>query len=467
MYIKRKIDKFLADWHANPERLPLVVKGARQIGKTEAIRHFAASHYDSCVEINFVEQPKYKKIVVDGYGAQTIVSAISRLNPDFRFPRGKRTLIFFDEVQEFPDIATSLKFFAQDGEYDVICSGSLLGIQYKEITSVSVGFKIDKDMFSLDFEEFLWARGYGDDLIDELLSCMRERRPLKEATRFALRGLFLDFCTLGGMPYVVRNYLERQSFEGSLASQRRIVRDYGEDIHKYAEGLDKERILNVFKHIPAQLANETTIKFQISKVAHGARAREYAPCVNWLKDAGVANICYALRVPQLPIAGNYDESRYRLFMGDTGLLMGMMEPEVGEDIRVNRNLGIWKGALYENIVAEALVKSGRPLYYWKRDESKLEMDFFLRRGDELIPLEVKGGNDSTKSLNELIRSDKYPDITWGIKLADANIGFANGKLTLPWFCAFLLDRFLGADTEGSKDSSWFDPAGAIGCGIVR
>lgn len=462
MYLKRKIDLFLESWHKDVSRLPILLKGARQIGKTEAVRHFAESHYDSVVEINFVEHPKYKRIAADGYGVQEVVAAISRLNPEFRFLKGKRTLIFFDEVQEFPDIATSLKFFAQDGQYDVICSGSLLGVHYRKIASVAVGFKVDKDMYSLDFEEFLWARGYGDDLVDEVLSCMRSRSPLGEATHFALRGLFLDYCTLGGMPYVVRNYIERRSFEGSLSSQRRIVRDYGDDIRKYAEGLDKIRILNVFNHIPVQLANETTIKFQISKVAHGARAREYAPCVEWLRDAGVANVCYALRAPKLPLSGNYDESRYRVFMGDTGLLMGMMDPEVGEDVRVNRNLGIWKGALYENIVAEALVKSGRPLFYWKRDESKLEMDFFVRREDELIPLEVKGGNDSTKSLNEMIRSEKYPDIRWGIKMADANIGFADNKLTLPWFCSFLLDRFLGNDPKASDAAAWFDPASFSG-----
>ena len=457
MYLKRKIDYYFESWYADGSRLPLVVKGARQIGKTEAIRHFAERYYKSIVEINFVEQPKYKHIVDEGYGVKEVILAISRLNPDFRFPKGKQTLIFFDEIQEFPDIVTTLKFFAQEGEYDVICSGSLLGIHYQKISSIAVGFKIDKEMFSLDFEEFLWSRGYGDDLVDEILACMRSQSPLREATRYMLRGLFLDYSTLGGMPFVVRNYVERHSFEGSLESQRRIVRDYGEDIRKYAVGLDKTRISQVFNHIPTQLANETTIKFQISKVAHGARAREYTPCVDWLKDAGVANVCYALRVPKLPLAGNYDESKYRVFMSDTGLLIGMMDPEVGEDIRVNRHLGIWKGALYENIVAEALVKSGRPLFYWRRDESKLEMDFFLRRGNELIPLEVKGGNDVTKSLNEMIRSEKYPDITWGIKMADANIGFADGKLTLPWFCAFLLDRYLSENASRAKHQEWFDP----------
>lgn len=458
MYIERKIDAYLENWHANPHHLPLLLKGARQIGKTESVRHFAALHYESVVEINFIEQPKFKHITDDGYGAQDIVNAISRINPDFRFPKEKRTLLFFDEIQAFPDIVTSLKFFAQDGQYDIICSGSLLGVNYREITSVAVGFKEDKDMFSLDFEEFLWARGYGSDLSAELLECMVRRVPLKEATLFAVKGLFLDYCTLGGMPYVVRNYLEHRSFEGSLAFQRRIVRGYREDIRKYAEGLDKTRITQVFDRIPAQLASETTLKFQISKVAHGARAREYAPCVDWLADAGVANVCHCLRAPHLPLAGNYDEDKYRLFMADTGLLMGMMEPEVGEDVRVNRNLGIWKGALYENIVSEALVKSGRPLYYWRRDESKLEMDFFLRRGAELIPVEVKGGNAGTHSLNEMIRSDKYPEITWGIKLADANIGFSDNKLTLPWFCSFLLDRFLVGAGQSDRGMKWFEPA---------
>jgi len=289
MYIKRKIDYFLEDWHNNPNRLPILLSGARQIGKTEAVRHFAATHYESVVEINFVESPKFHRIVKDGYSVEDVINAITRINPAFRFVKGRRTLIFFDEIQQFPDIATTLKFFAQNGEYDVICSGSLLGVNYKEISSIAVGYKIDKTMYSLDFEEFLWARGYGDDLIGELLGCMRSRLPIKESTRYTVRGLFLDYCTLGGMPYVVRDYLEKHSFEGSLVSQRRIVSDYRDDIRRYAEGVDKVRILNVFDHIPAQLANETTIKFQISKVAHGARAREYVPCVHWLQEAGVAN----------------------------------------------------------------------------------------------------------------------------------------------------------------------------------
>ena len=454
-YLKRKADSFLEDWYSDENRLPIILKGARQIGKTETVRHFANRHYESVVEINFVEEPKYKRIIEDGYSAQSVVSAISRIDSGKKFlPGGRRTLVFFDEIQEFPDIATSLKFFAQDGRFDVICSGSLLGIHYRKITSNSVGFKIDYDMHSLDFEEFLWARGYGDDVVDEILNAMRSRIQLGSASLFALKGMFLDYCTLGGMPYVVREYIDRQSFEGSLASQRRIVNDYRDDVRKYAGGLDQARILNVFRHIPVQLAKENR-KFQISKVAPGARFRDYRGCIEWLSDAGVVNVCHCLKSLTLPLSGNYDELRYKLYMADTGLLLGMFEKEVCEDVRVNRNLGIFKGGLYENIVAEALVKSGCELYYWRRDESPLEMDFFLRHGDSVVPVEVKGGNDCAKSLRELVSSSRYPAVTWGIKLADANIGFKDNILTMPWFCAFLLPRLLEGNVRTER--AWFQP----------
>ena len=455
-YLRRKMDKLLDDWHANGERLPILLKGARQIGKTETIRQFARRHYESFVEINFVEEPKYKHIVEDGYSAQSVVSAISRIDSGKRFIPERKTLIFFDEVQDFPDIATSLKYFAQDGRYDVICSGSLLGVNYRKITSNSVGFKMDYGMCSMDFEEFLWARGYGDDLVEELLSSMRSHEKLKEATLFALKGLFLDYCTLGGMPYVIRQYVEKRSFEGSLEAQRRIVRDYQDDVRKYAEGMDQTRILNVFRHIPVQLA-KVNRKFQISKVAHGARFRDYRGCVEWLVDAGVVNVCHCLNALSLPLAGNYDDLQYKLYMADTGLLLGMLEKDACDDVRVNRNLGIFKGGLYENIVAEALMKAGCELYYWRRSESGLEMDFFLRSGESIIPVEVKGGNDCAKSLRELVNSPRYPGITWGIKLADANIGFHNNILTMPWFCAFLLPRFLENGGEASFTRPWFEP----------
>lgn len=455
-YLKRKLDAFLDRWHEDANRLPILLKGARQVGKTESVREFASRHYDNIVEINFVEEPKYRHIVDDGYKAQDVISAISRIDSSKSFLDNRRTLIFFDEIQDFPDIATSLKFFAKDGRFDIICSGSLLGVHYKRISSVSVGYKVDIEMRSMDFEEFLWARGYGDGLTEELLSAMKGRVPLRNTTLFAVKGLFLDYCTLGGMPYVVRDYIARKSFEGSHESQRRIVNDYRDDIRKYAEGVDQTRILNVFDHVPVQLSKERR-KFQLSKVAHGARFRDYRGCIDWLKDAGVVNVCHCLEKLELPLAGNYHEEKFKLYLCDTGLLLSMLEKEVRDDVRVNRNLGIFKGGLFENIVAEALVKSGRELYYWRRDESPLEMDFFVRDASSIVPVEVKGGGGRAKSLRELVDSPKYPSITWGIKFADSNIGFENNILTMPWFCAFLLERMLESN-PAAEEQGWFEPS---------
>ena len=226
-YLKRKIDLFLAKWKANPSHKPLIVKGPRQVGKTESVRRFAQSSYENIIYINFVEEPKYKRITADGYKTDDIVKNISRLDPGKRFPPGK-TLFFFDELQEFPDIATALKFFSIDGRFDVICSGSMLGINYRKIESNSVGYKTDYEMYSMDFEEFLWAKGYDDGFIADLLSHMRTLTPFSELELSVCNSLLLDYCILGGMPAVVREYVERGTFEGSLDIQQQLIADYKE-----------------------------------------------------------------------------------------------------------------------------------------------------------------------------------------------------------------------------------------------
>ena len=288
-YLKRKIDSFLTEWKAAPNHKPLIVKGPRQVGKTESVRRFAESSYENVIYINFVEEPKYKLITADGYKTDEIIKNISRLDPGKRFLPGK-TLLFFDELQEFPDIATALKFFSIDGRFDVICSGSILGINDRKIESNSVGYKTDYEMYSMDFEEFLWAKGYDDGFIADLLDHMRTLTPFSELELSVCNSLFLDFCILGGMPAVVREYVEQGTFEGSLDIQRQLIADYREDIRTYAEGLDQGRILNVFDQIPPQLAKNNK-KFQISKVASGARFKDYRGCIEWLSDAGMVNIC--------------------------------------------------------------------------------------------------------------------------------------------------------------------------------
>lgn len=440
LYLKRKIDKFLSAWKENIDRKPLIVKGPRQVGKTESIKKFAENNYESFIEINFVEEPKYKMITEDGYKTDDIIRNISRIDPSKKFIPQK-TLIFFDELQEFPEIATTLKFFKIDGRFDVICSGSLLGIHYRRIESNSVGYKTDYDMYSLDFEEFLWAKGYDNSVIDDMLEHMKTEKAFNELEMKQYSNLFLDYCILGGMPAVVREYIKNDTFEGTLDIQRQLLNDYKEDIRKYAEGIDQTRILNVFERIPVQLGSDNK-KFQISKVAKGARFGDYRGCIEWLRDAGIINICYCLNFPELPLKGNYDDSKYKLYFFDTGLFVSMLDEEAQEDLRANKNLSVYKGALYENVVGEALTKCGYGLYYYKKDDSRLEQDFFVRTQDCLVPVEVKATNGTAKSLRTLIQSKTYPDIQWGIKFTSGNIGVNDGIYTFPYFCAFLLKDYL-------------------------
>ena len=440
LYLKRKADVFFSSWKDDPGKKPLIVKGARQVGKTESILHFAKENYKHVNYINFVEEPKYKKITDDGYSADDIIRNISRIDPEKKFEEGK-TLIVFDELQEYPEMATALKFFKIDGRFDVICSGSLLGISYKRIESNSVGYKTDYNMCSMDFEEFLWAKGYDEAAFAELLGFMENNTPIPELLMERYMSLFLDYCILGGMPAVVREYVLRGTFEGTLDIQRQLLADYKEDIRKYAEGLDQARILNVFEQIPVQLAKDNK-KFQISKVAKGARFKDYRGCIEWLRDAGLINICHCLNYPELPLRGNYDDSKYKIYFADTGLFVAMLDEEAQEDLRANKNLDVYKGALYENIVGEALRKCGYDLYYYKRENSTLEEDFFVRTKRFLIPVEVKAKRGTAKSLRTLIASEKYHDIVCGIKFTAGNIGCSGGIYTFPYFCAFLLKEYL-------------------------
>ena len=274
IYLKRKIDSFLLNWKESKDKLPLIIKGARQIGKTESILHFAKeAKYKSIININFAEEPKYKAILSKGYSAKDVIEEISIIDPSKKFIPYD-TLLFFDEITEFPDIATTLKFFKLDNKFDVICSGSMLGTNYKKIQSNSVGYKIDYQMNSLDFEEFLWASGYDSSMIDRFLNKMILQEPFSEAEMLTFKNLFMTFSILGGMPAVLKQYIENKSFENSLFTQHQIIQDYKEDIRKYATGLDQTRIMNTFNSIPSQLAKENK-KFQISKIEHGARFKDY------------------------------------------------------------------------------------------------------------------------------------------------------------------------------------------------
>lgn len=438
--LPRKIDAVLKAWKGKENRLPLIIKGARQIGKTEAIRHFARKSYSSVVEINFALEKQYQSIFDNGFSVDSILRNISLYDPGLVFPPGE-TLIFFDELQACPNCATSLKSFAQDGRYDVICSGSLMGINYQEIESNSVGYKEDYNMYSLDFEEYLWAKGYREEQIDVLYERMISLTPLSQTEYAVMLENFREYMVLGGMPAIVFLFVQQKHYSGTLQMQRQLLLDYEEDITKYAAGLDKAKILDIYRKIPVFLGRENK-KFQISKVRSGARNREYIGTVDWLINAGIVNACYCMALPELPLRGNYNPENYKLYLADTGLLVGALDDEVQEDLRANRNFNTYKGALYENAVAEMLVKQGYPLYFYRNEKSTLEMDFFLRDADSLVPLEVKAEDSATKSLKSLIAKDTYSDIRYGIKLANKNIGFNGQFYTFPYFLGFMLKRFL-------------------------
>ncbi len=282
---------------------------------------------------------------------------------------------------------------------------------------------------------------HDDHFTAHLLETLAAMRPFSKVEHSVLLAAFLDYCTLGGMPDVVRSYIDSGTFEGTLETQRQLLLDYQEDIMKYADGMDQARILNVFRHIPVQLAKENK-KFQVSKVAKGARFKDYRGCVEWLESAGMVNVCRRLAYPELPLGGSYDENNFKLYFADTGLFVAMLDDEASDDLRANRNLGVYKGALYESIVGEALVKSGYDLFYYKRENSTLEEGFFVRTRDFLVPVEVKARSGMAKSLRTLIESDSYGDIRFGIKMTSGNVGFDNSVLTMPYFCAFLLKRLL-------------------------
>lgn len=427
-------------WKTNPDRKPLVIKGARQVGKTRSVEWFASRNYKSVVQINFVEQRNYREIFNDGFEVDAILKNISLLNPGFRFIPGE-TLFFFDELQACPNCATSLKFFKMDGRFDVICSGSLMGINYREVESNSVGYKEDYEMYSMDFEEFLWAKGYSDDFVEDLYRNMRDLVPLSTLQMDVLLGLFRDYVIIGGMPEVVDTYVRNKNFSGTLGIQKQLLNDYEEDITKYVEGLDKAKVKAVYNHISTFLAKENK-RFQITKIARNARNRDYIGCVEWLADADVINICYCLNQPELPLKGNYDPKLYKIYFKDTGLLIASLDEEAQEDLRANKNLGTYKGAIYENIVGDMLAKQGYRLFYYRSERPALEMDFFVRDADSLVPVEVKASDGATASLNNLLKTGRYPDVKYGIKLGYKNIGF-NGKFyTFPYFLTFLLKRFL-------------------------
>ena len=440
--LKRKIDNVLAEWK-NRDHNPLIIRGARQIGKTTSIMEFAKKNYESVIEINFISNPEYTRIFRNGFSVDSIVLELSILNSNLKFIPGN-TLIFFDEVQEYMDATTSLKFFALDKRFDVICSGSC-SIK----NDASIGYKKDITLYSLDFEEFLWAKGYDENIINTLMNNVLELKPYSDLVLDKMNSLFMEYILVGGMPKIVSTYIEQGNYSGIPNRQNQLYQDYLDDIRKYVEGLDASRVENMYLHVASQLGKDNP-KFQITKLGHGARANQYEGCAQWLADAGVVNIGYCLNSLTLPLKGNENPNNYRIYYADTSLLVSSMDEDSRNDLLIDKNLCVYKGALYENFAAEALMKQGYELFFYRSDDSRTELDFLIRLKDNIVPIEIKANKGSARSLNAVIGDKKISEIKYGIKFSNNNIGVANNVLTLPFFTLFMLKRVI----TNMKDSQF-------------
>lgn len=435
--LKRKVIEQLVSWKADPCRKPVILKGCRQCGKTFAALHFAQEHYDSVVYINFFENPQAKDIFVGSLDVDHIVMMTSALlGPSARFVPGE-TAVILDEIQECPQARTALKFFSLDGRYDVIGTGSLLGVAGygSEPTSVPVGYETVINMHPLDFEEFCWANGISTEMIDMLRSCLHAEAPVPPALHSRMRELLLQYAVVGGMPEAVKSFMLSHDASKVLQIQRDIVRAYEDDMVKYAPAADKPLIKQCFQSIPRQLAKENK-KFQYSLVKKGSTAARFAGSLQWVEDAGITVRCRNLSITELPLDGNAIEDQFKVYMADTGLFTSMLEDGTQFDI-LSGNLLAYKGAVFENLIADILSKMGRPLYYFKKD-SGLELDFVIRYKGACTPLEVKASDGNAKSLKTVLRHPEKYHVEQAIKLADLNVGRAGTVLTLPLYMAFLL-----------------------------
>ncbi|MBR0191183.1 MAG: ATP-binding protein [Thermoguttaceae bacterium] len=438
--LERKIERLLLDWKKNETRKPLVIKGCRQCGKTSSVLKFARENYKSVVCLNFFEDPNYAGIFSGALEIDRLTMMMSALlGPGAKFLPGE-TVIVLDEIQECPEARTALKFFCLDGRYDVIATGSLLGVKGygKEPRSVPVGFEQVVDMRPLDFEEFLWANGIGPVLTEELKKHLEERTPVPSALHNRCRELLLQYTAVGGMPEVVQLFVETRQMNDVLNLQRNIVRSYEDDMVKYAENKDKSLIKECFESIPRQLAKENK-KFQYSLIKKGGTASRFAGCLQWIEDAGIIKRCYNLRETQLPLDGNAMNDIFKVYMADTGLFVCMLEDGTQYDVLTGNLLG-YKGAIFENLVADCLSKMGRNLYYFHKD-SGLEMDFFIRYKGKCTPIEVKANQGNAKSLKTLLKNKDIYHLESAIKLGDYNVGEENGVLTLPLYMGFLLKEY--------------------------
>lgn len=435
--LKRKIEQRLQDWKSSPNRKPLLIKGCRQCGKTFSVLDFAKKNYKHVVYLNFFENPDYCSVFEGSLEIDNITMLLSALLGSEAVFEPGNTILVLDEIQECPDARTALKFFHLDGRYDVIGTGSLLGVRGygKEPKSIPVGYETTIDMSPLDFEEFLWANGVSEVVIDSLKKNITQVTPVPEALHKKMRQLLLQYTVVGGMPDVVQTFVDTKRLDEVLNMQRDIVRSYEDDMIKYANQKDKSRILECFQSIPKQLSKENK-KFQYSVVKKGSTASKYAGSLQWIEDAGIISRCYNLSATELPLDGNAQDDVFKVYMRDCGLFISMLEDGTQFDV-LQGNLARYKGAIFENLIADMFTKMGRKLYYFHKNSGS-EVDFVIRYKGECTLVEVKASSGNTKSTKTILGHPEKYHVNSAIKLGDYNVGRSGEILTLPLYMAFLL-----------------------------
>ena len=450
--LRRKIENTLEQWKSTSGHKPLVIMGIRQCGKTFIVQHFAAAHYKTVVYINFIKQPERINAFVGSKDVNVILLNLSAQIQGVSFTPGD-TCFIFDEIQECPEARTSLKFFKEDGRFDVIATGSLLGVQgygdekkkqrrrlveLKEpgINSVPVGSEDIIEMYPLDFEEFLWANGLSEDVVETLRKCYREEKPVPAGIHVAMKQFLNLYVTIGGLPEPINAFLKTNNMNEVSKAYKSILKEYRDDMVKYAPDKDKPHIRECFNSIPQQLAKDNK-KFQYNKVKPGGRSDTYLGSLQWLEDAGIICRCYNTDITGLPMEGNAKDNVFKVYTADIGLLVEMLGPGVRADI-LQGNLGGFKGAIYENLMADTLHKKEQNLYYFQKD-SGMELDFLVRINGECVPLEVKAKTAQAKSVKAVLNHPEKYKVKHVIKFGDFNIGRDGQLLTLPNYMQFLLN----------------------------
>ena len=438
--LDRKINDVLLNWKTKTNHNPLIIKGCRQCGKTFSVKFFCEQNYKNVVYLNFLQNPDFSSIFNGSLEVDHLIMLMSAILGKKAVFEPNNTVVILDEIQECPEARTSLKFFKLDGRYDVIGTGSLLGVKGygKSPKSIPVGFETIVDMFPLDFEEYLWANGINKSIIEYLKENLQSETPIPDALHKKLKDLLYQYVVIGGMPAVVDSFISNRNLNETYDLQQNIVRDYEDDMVKYADNSSKPYIKDCFQSIPKQLAKENK-KFQYSVIKKNAKSSNYAGSLQWIEDAGIIRKCYNLSNLELPLDGNAINDCFKVYMVDTGLFVSMLERGTQYDILQGNLLG-YKGAIFENLLADIFSKTGRKLYYYHKD-SGLEIDFVIRYKGKCTLVEVKATTGNAKSLKTILKNHEKYHVEQAIKLGDYNIGRSGSVLTLPLYMGFLIDSF--------------------------